>query len=631
MTDFGQNASAAVLFVQEGQNTFLSKAETFLQQSQTYIQSLASFQSTPTNFSINFDFAGQLTPFQRPPAPTPIDPAEFALRPPADPAQPPAFTSQTPDLDPPPTFDTEPPTFSFGAKPVRPNVALPTAPARPPVPQVPDEPDYASYIPAPVTLETLNLPTFTPLVLPQFTAARPQIEPFALGDTGNFTPEQYVSALLDKLRGRVTTWMDGQEGLPLAIRRALFDRGRAQADQEAAAEEEQAYDDYAARGFSAPSGLLDARVDAIRQKAQDRKAEFNRDASLKEYDEALANMRLAVQSGLQLEGLTINLHIESQRLLLAHAQYLRDTAIAVLNARIAQFNAEMQGYAVDAQVFETRLKGELAKLEEVRLRLEGEKLKGDINESTVRLYESQWNAVKVLAEFYRTRVEAVKVQADANMAPIEIFKGEVQAYETIFSAYSKEWDGWRSSVEGETSKATLFRAMAEAFGIRSDSVIKYGSLKLDRERLRISEHQQNLEVFGRSLQRYDSLLHAESARLAALGQRAGAEAAIYSARGQIEQAASAAADRSLQIGLEAARARVDAQIEAARIRSTENVALQGLSERIAEALAHIMSQLAASTMSAVNYSANVSASDAFSHARGVSWNGDADDWNPSFV
>src|SRR3546814_15684458 len=70
------------------------------------------------------------------------------------------------------------------------------------------------------------------------------------------------------------------------------------------------------------------------------------------------------------------------------------SSVAVRNARIAWFNAGSAAAEDERQQVETVLKIELAQLEDIRQRLEGEKLKGDINEQTVRQYEAQWGAVE---------------------------------------------------------------------------------------------------------------------------------------------------------------------------------------------------------------------------------------------
>ena len=622
-------AKPPVQLVGEAHEKFMGQGNTLLEQALAHTQALANFQTTALGFNVDFNFTEQLTPFVRPTSPT-LNPLDYRVSAPDAPGLPPSFDAREPQFGVLPEFDAQAPVLAFGAKPTAPNVAMPIAPARPFMPAMPEPPDWSA--PEEVTLLGLNLPQMPNVQLPTFTSQRPNLPAFNLQDNfGAFDPETYVSALMGKIENRVSTWMQGQEALPAAIEQALFGRGRARIEVERQASEQQVFDDFGTRGFSAPNGLLTSRLDAVRQDAQNKKAEFNRDAMLKSFDEALANMRLAVQSGIQWEGVKINLHLEMQRLELQSVSYLRDTSIALLNARVAYFNAEMSGYQVDGQLFETRLKAELAKLDLLRAQIEAEKLKGDLNEQTVRMYQAQWEAVRTMAQFYGERVNAVKVQMDAQKVPIEIFEAEVRAFETVWSAHAKEWDGYRAGVEGETAKAELYKVMADAFASRTDGVVKMGGLQMDKERLRIEQHGQTLEQFRAQLQRVDQLVKLEESRLSAVSQRDRAAADIYRARADVEQAASAAADRQFQSGLAAARANVDVQLEEARIRSSENVQLQGLVLEALRAIATIFSQLTASTMSAVNYSASVGASESSSRSRSVGWSGEAPDFNGTEV
>lgn len=611
-------------FVADAHYKFLGQGNELMAKAEAFTQQLAGFTVTPLGFNVDFNFNEQITPFVRPTVPT-IDTNGYGVALPTAPSLPPTYVANDPQLGELPVFDEPAPTLAFGAKPTAPALAMPTPPPRPTALVLPDEPDWEA--PEKVTLLTLNLPTVPDVQLPAFTAARPTLPAFQLNDNfSQFTPEKYVSDLLDKIKAKVTGWMAGEEALPASIEYALFGRGRARIEVERQAQEEQVYDDYAARGFSAPSGLLTSRLDAVRQDSQNKLAEFNRDAMLKNFDETLANMRLAVQSGIQLEGVTINLHMEEQRLILQSVTYLRDTAIAVLNARTAWFNAEVAGFQVEAQLFEARLKAELAKLDLFRAQIEAEKLKGDLNQQSVEQYKAQWDAVRTMAQFYSERVNAVKVQMEAQKLPIEIFEAEVRAFETVWSAHAKEWDGYRASVEGEKAKGELYKVMTDAFASRADGVVRMGGLQMDKERLRIAQHGQQLEQYSAQMRRIDQIIKLEEVRLNALTSKDRMRVDVFRAQADVEQAASAASDRQFQSALAAARANVDVQLEEARIRSQENAQLQGLILEALKAMAQIMSQLAASTMSAVNYSASIGYSDSDSRSKSVSWSGEAPDY-----
>lgn len=597
-------------YVGDAHNTFMAKGDELSNKAVDYAAQLANFNHhlAPSVFTTGFDFNGQLSGFNRPATPQ-IDLDGFATTPVTPVQAPAAFTGRDIAGLTIPELDAEPPVSSLPAKPVAPLVSMPTAPARPSLPALPAEPDFASLTPTPVTLETLNLPTVPSVELPSFTAARPQFNAPVLSQEGwTFTPETYVSALLDKIKSRLTTWMDGQEALPAAIERALYDRGRARIEEEIDETIEGVWDEAGARGFSAPPGQVGARIDAIRFKGATRTAEFNTTATLKSFDEALANMRLAVQQGISLEGVTINLHVEGQRLLLASAQHLRDTGIALLNAAIAEFNALMQGYQTDAAVYETRLKAALAVLEEARLRIEVEKLKGDINEQSVRLYAAAWEGVRSAASAYESRVNAVSAQAEMLKIPIEIFAEETKAFEAVWNAHGKEWDGYRAAVEADGVKSQNYRAIVEAHNTRIQGIVAVGNHEIEAERLRIAQNGQGVQLYEAGIRGVEAALSSERNRLTAIAQKVQAQATIFAAQADLETAASAATDRTYQLGLEKAKTESSAHLEVGRMRSQEKVQLLQLLQEAMKTVATVLTQLASSTMSAMNYSAGISGS-----------------------
>ncbi len=627
---WGNNVDTALEMVTDAHRKFLGQGDTLLADAQRCIDALAAFQATPTSFYVPFNFNGQISPFIRP-LPPGINPADYGVTIPDAPQLPPAFDAQTPDIEDMPTFNEPAPTYTYGPKPTKPTMARPIAPPRPNAIAVPSPPDISDKVPEAITLQALNLPAAPDLRMPLFSVVKPSIQPFVMDQAFDFTPEQYVSALLDKLKIKVSTLLEGQEALPAAVERALFDRGRGRIVVETKALEQQAVDDYAARGFSQPSGLLTARLDDIRQDGQDKIAEFNRDATIKHYDEALANFRLAITAGAQIEGMTIGLFTESERIRLSAAEHARDTAIQILNARISQYNAEIAGAQLDLAMIEGQLKVELAKLDVYRGMLEGQKLVGEMNQQTITLYQTQWEAVKTIEQVYVTQLEAVKTQAEIAKIPMEMFSEEMKGFTAVYDAYAKEWDGWNASVQGETAKGALYNTLAQAFATRVSAAAQKGGLMIDREKLRLAEHGQALDQMRALLERGNQLLRSEETRLSAVAQRDRALVDMYRGQADVETAASAAADRQFQSGLQAAIANKDTQLEQARIRSTENVALLGLLAEIKKAMSQIYAQLTASTMSAMNHSAGVSYGSSDSHNKSVGWSGEADDYDGSIA
>lgn len=569
------------------------------------LDAMDSISVDPVNFSVNFDFDGQLAAFQRPTRPT-INDGDFVFQAPGMPGAAPIYLANPITFDPIPELEAIPPSLTFVPKPVTPLVSIPIAPAPPAELVMPIEPGYV--LPDVPTFEQLNLPAAPSIVIPEFTATKPVFIPPPFNETWDFQPEAYTQVLLDRLVATLDPMLQSRSALPEAIEEAIFQKGRSRIEVETARTEDQAYNDFAARGFDMPQGMLNASLLDIRQGGQNRIAEFSRDAVIKQFEETLANLRFAVVQGAALEGVFVSLHQAEQAMLLQAAQFQRESAIAFLQARISIINAEVSVYQAEAQVFETRIRATLAAIEVYKAQIEGELAKGQINDQRVRLYEGMLRGVGVLADFYRNRIEAVKVQADAQRSVVDRYKAEVDAYDSRWRAHVAEWQGYTASVEGEGKKADLYKTLVEANTSRVDAVVKGNTLKLEAERLHQSEHGMQLQVYQAGLSRFDSLLRAETGRLAAVGQRADAIARIYTADAQVEGAASAATDRSFELGMSRARAEVDTQLQRAQLLIQQDNNLTNQLIEIAKAKASIASQLAASTMSAVNYSAGVSSS-----------------------
>lgn len=618
------SSDPAFLFVSGGYDTFVNLANQAYQLTVEQTQELNNLVIAPIPFQVNFDFEGQLAAFQRP-APPVIDNAALEFRPQGSVAAPPGFTEGSINAAPVPVQDLTPPSLVYGPSPNAPTIEAPIAPPAAPPIVLPTEPDYT--LPAVPTFEQLNLPTLPDIQLPEFDGARPVFVEPPLNENWSFTPEDYASELLDDLTAQVRRMMQGGTGLPAAIEQALFDRSRERVDEETLREAQATFDEFGTRGFTEPNGILTGRLLEVRQGAQNRKAENNRDITIRVHEVEVENVRFAVTQGIALEGVLINLHQQEQALLLQAAQFQRETAIAILNARISVFNAQLTAYQTDAQVLESRIRAELAKVEVFRAQIEGERVRGEINEQRVRLYAEQVRAVNLLADFYRTRVQAVQAQVDIEKSVVDRFRAQVDAYGERWRAFGSEADAYRATVQAEGEKANVYSTLANVFNTRVNAWNTGESLKIERERLRIQSHGQQLDAWRGQLDTLLANLQAEQARLQAVATSIGAKAQIYTAQAGVEQAASAATDRSFQLGLEKERAEVDTSLKAAEIRIQENIQLTQVMVRLKETLTQVLAQLAASSMSAVNFSASVgsSKSNSRSCSTSYSWSGEIAD------
>ena len=614
----------AVIFASGGYSTFMNLAPRTFDQALNLTQTLGNFAITPIDFNVSFDFPDQLAPFQRPLRPD-IDMARFDFNAPASVPSAPVFVGAEPVLDAAPSFDVADPQLVFGPRPDTPVVVEPIAPARPDAIEIPDAPNLV--MPALPSFVQLNLPSVPVIEIPEFSSDRPVfVEPGLSGSFG-FTPTAYTSALKDRLEAKLATWMEGQEALPPQIEEALFSRGRERVDIENRRAIDERVGEFANRGFTEPSGALAASLDSILRNGQDRKAEFNRDVTIKAFDEALANTRLAVQQGIALEQVATNIHIEEQRLTLAAAQNVRDTALAIYAAKREAFVARLDGYRTDATVYAERIRAQLSRVELYKAQIEGEKAKGEINEQRVRVYAEQVRSLTVAADLYRATVDGLRAKADVQKSIFDAFRAEVDAFEARWSAYGKEVDAYRAQIEAENSKATVHRNLVDAYATRTTAWGTKVGNQIAVKRLGIDQHGQRLSAWRGDLDRMLAMVQAETARIGAVAQGTDAAARIYQADAAVESAASAATDRTFQLGLDRENARVQTELKEAEIRIQENIQLTQILAEVRRTLTTVLSQLAASSMSAMNFSANVSSSRSDSKAcsTSYSWSGEAPD------
>ncbi len=558
----------------------------------------------PISFVIPFEFEGQLTPYRRPTKPT-FNEQDLEFRDPGIEVGPaPAFNPTPLQFDDAPEFDAPPPSLSYQARPNTPNIQAPTAPSAPAPLVMPASPDYV--LPDVPTFESLNLPAVPAITLPLFEGQRPQFIDPGFNVNWQFEPEAYTRNLVQQITDTLKPMIVGSPSLPRIIEDAIFQRGRSTIEVETNRAVDQAFADTANRGFSQPQGVTMGRAAQLRQAGLNSIATTQRDVMIKQFEETLASQRFAITQGAALEGTLVQLHIEEQRFLLQAASEQRDTAVALLNYRATVFNMQLESYKTDAQVLSERIRAELAKVEVFRAQIEGERARGEINEQRVRLYVGQLQGVQAMADFYRTKVEAVKVQADVQMQAIERYRTEVQAYTARWDAHATEWKGYIASVEGEGKRADVYRTLVDANAKRVDAWASSQNMKIEGEKLINDQQRLKVDVWRTGLERAEQSLANERARLAAVGQSIDGRARIYTAEADVEASVSAANDRSFQLGLERARAVVDTQLRTAETRIQQALAVLAQWVEIGKAKASVAAQLAASTMSAVNYGASVS-------------------------
>jgi hypothetical protein len=384
------------------------------------------------------------------------------------------ITSYTPGVA--PTADTFPtvddpniPSFSpsivginVPAAPNPSNIALPGDGPDSPVFVYPDEvditlPDEPSLLgivipPTPdVEIPTLDLSTF------------PTLAPLSIDTFIDWTEPTYAPEIWTNVKTQILTFLNGGTGIRPDVEEAIVNRGRDREDRIVRQQVQEAMEEWASRGYTAPPGMLAKRIDTIREEGTLKKLGLQREVVIKTMEEELTNLRFAVQQGIAAEDLFIRLHLAAVERTFQVQRLHVEWQIQVYNLTVQAYQARLQENLIRAQVYEVQVRAALAEIEIFKALIEAETLKTEVNKNLVDIYTAQIQARESLVNMYTAQVGAVKVRAEVFATQVGAYRAEVEAYAAKVGADKLRFDAYESRVKGETAKADIIEAEARAY------------------------------------------------------------------------------------------------------------------------------------------------------------------------
>lgn len=399
------------------------------------------------------------------------------------------------------------PTLDF---PAVPSNTLPTAPGASPSfvsPAIPTAPTIT--LPAVPTLAALALPEAPSIALPAFAAFAPDDDLVAPTTEFQFAEAAYESTLLDPLKAKLLADLtDGGYGIETADEVALFNRAR---DREVDAMMSRISDAgraMASRGFPLPPGELSVHVDRAYQEMQDKVSTASRDIMLERSKLYVENRQFTIREVKDLEQMLLNFHNAVQERALNVSRLTVEFSVAIFKSLVERYNARLGAYRTEAEVFASRIRGELAKAEIYRTQVEAVNVSSQMQRTQVETYLAQLKGIETSVDIFRVQMDAAKVQADIERVKLEAYRSQVDAYTAQVQAKVAEFGMYRSQIEGETAKVQAFEAQVRAFTgqvgaakIKSD--IQLGKLQSETEQARIQllTYQGQLEQYKADVER----------------------------------------------------------------------------------------------------------------------------------
>lgn len=597
-------AERTITIVEDGYSRYVEQGNSWIGQTSAVISALGALNIEPMRFGFDYDLTSIEQAFVRPTKPgSPSVPAINT----AVPDVPALAALILKDIGDAPT-DPDLSSLLAWVKPDRPSTPRPD---RPNVDVQLIDIDIADrgpiQIPVLRDLLQLGVVDFPALNIPEFQGVRPSINIDGPSDGAlDFTEIEYSPALAGAIQTALGKMLQGELGLPLAVEQALFDRGRARQDRLSRKQIQEATEDLSSRGWDEPTGARAQRLREIRADNHEKVTGLNREITIRIAEIGQENINRGLSQGIAWEQVLISKTEAQNARALQVALAGREYAISRVNALIAIANLEQQAYATDAAVFKDLIAAELSKLQELEGRIRLEQLKGAVNENTIREYEAQWRGVQALADYYKTDVEAAKARGEINVQRIQAAELLLKEYATDADVYGKFLASYDADVNASLAPLRAAETISNVYSSRVQAHRTLGDIANNEFTAQLGLNRQTLELFQAALNSVETRQRGEIAAVDAILRKFAGDVGLYQADGNIAQAESASRERVTALAIE------QNSSKAAIAQRTQEMALQQMlkiGEIMLEKLksmASVLSQLTASSQSAVNLGAHLS-------------------------
>ncbi|MCG6553686.1 MAG: hypothetical protein L7F77_15280, partial [Candidatus Magnetominusculus sp. LBB02] len=362
-----------------------------------------------------------------------------------------------------PEFDVERPTLTF---PEKPDATLPEIPAAPPLGDdysLPPKPTIT--VPQPPALESFTVPRPPAIAIAPFIAQMPEDDIIVPSNLYNdwsqqydFNEQDYSSLLKEAIETLlINDIQNGGTGINPNDERLLWERAKDRQNIEAQTAINEARRNYAAYGFSIPTGAMLALEENARNKAIKDAASMTRDIAIKRADLYVENRKHALDKAISLEGILVNFHNSLKERSLNASKAVLDAGIKLYNLQVERYNARLQAYKTAADVHEAGIRAASTQVQIYKTELDGllseEK---DKRAAATERYKEQLSAINAMISVYKTEMDAAKLYSEFEQSRLSAFKTNVEAYHTLVQSKTAEFNMYEAAMRGEMEKVKVY-------------------------------------------------------------------------------------------------------------------------------------------------------------------------------
>jgi hypothetical protein len=360
-----------------------------------------------------------------------------------------------------PEFSPTPLTIQIPDAPIPENIQRPDSAPAAPVLTFPDE--ITITLPDSPQLTTLTIPAAPSITIPDFDPVFPTFTEQNIDTRIDWTEPTYNQEILDDVLTQITTFFAGGSGIDPDVENSIFARSRDREDRTVRQQEQQATEEWAGKGYTAPPGMLVKRIDNIREEGTLKKLGLNREQTIKVFDTEIENLRFAVQQGIEAERLFVQLFLAKVERLFEVERLVVQWRIELYNLAVTVFRAKMDEVSIRARVYEVQVQAALVDIEVFKALIDAEQVKAQVNLAIIESYKAEIEAREALVAVYEAQVRAVGVRADVFATQVNAYRAEVQAYGTEVAADTNRFEAYATRIRGEVGKASILESEARAY------------------------------------------------------------------------------------------------------------------------------------------------------------------------
>ncbi|MBF0459623.1 MAG: hypothetical protein HQK99_17180 [Nitrospirae bacterium] len=276
-----------------------------------------------------------------------------------------------------PEFDVSRPDLSY---PDKPDASLPDVPQTPDIGgdyPLPEKPNIT--VPEPPMLESFEVPKPPHISITPFLAEMPEddiIVPSNLyGDWSQMydvNEQGYTSMLKEAIETLLLNDLtNGGTGINPDDERLLWERAKDRQNIEAQTAIDEARRNYAAYGFSVPTGALLSLEESARNKAVKDQSSMTRDIAIKRADLYVENRKHALDKAISLEGILINFYNTLKERSLNVSKAVLDAGMKLYNLQVERYKTRLSGYKMASDVHEGAIRAASTQMQIYKTELDG--------------------------------------------------------------------------------------------------------------------------------------------------------------------------------------------------------------------------------------------------------------------